>query len=614
MNSSNKLNELSRSFIKELSSDPSKIEKLALSIINLMSHETFAKYRFDLVGFSSHEAIVEKWINCFLPMLPILNVEVELNSSDGKTQKMVTSSIALQMLQVLEHDYHKIVGNCQKYKKKDGICDLGNKLINDEDTPNTHLFTCDYHDQDSLATHLVMASVINGFRAMSLGMSDRMIGICQIVALVHDIGKPLTIQTIELEKNLSIGFPCHGEIGRMILLPHWCSEMAKLLSEDEFMAICDTVGRHMCGYHAIGSSNDKTDYKRDLLSYESPLTKVYLSVLRYADTFASLPTDELHKDPTAFVDSHISFMTSINFGSENPKMSFPEFLGKYDFARKVILYLSGTSGSGKGWMANSLQKEFPDTKFVHIERDGCLIESLTGKYDRPTGEIYGKLYAIYDAMKTLMSKRRSILKVLRKGGKVNSRQQSEYDEQEKLVIDRQLGMKDELLPEVIHKVGADPVDITEKIKDILCEKISNAYVDPTIKVIMIDTMMSLFPSGMERNVPLEIKNAFIIHLHIQNLCPRKNGDNVGGSISEQLEVSGPFGPTQPLHPGSMKGRELRLLSSVSTDFSVINGVPKCLHHSSTRPNMVLTVVRTPYGNVGYNHAYTCLKKFLSLSY
>ena len=266
----------------------------------------------------------------------------------------------------------------------------------------------------------------------------------------------------------------------------------------------------------------------------------------------------------------------------------------------------GTSGAGKGSVAALLVKQFPGL-CVHVERDCCIAEILIGKYKRLRDYEYGLLHAIYTANKEAMKAERDRDKA---NGKAQQNFQKPFNEKEQALIAAQQAWnsycQDKGLDTLckVHVVGEEIFNIPEAVDTLFKTKIEQAYADNSCKLIIVDTVATLYP-GADRMLPECIKNSFIVHVHVQNFCTRGDGENVGGGVDQQLKVCGPFSAVHPFPEGSMI--ILKLLSSVSTDNNTNGIVPKCLFESAFRPHYVTGVCRTPHGNVGYKE----IMEFLS---
>ncbi len=253
-----------------------------------------------------------------------------------------------------------------------------------------------------------------------------------------------------------------------------------------------------------------------------------------------------------------------------------------------------------------------------IGRDECIVEVITGKYERLTGGDYALVYAVYNAKKDLHSFCKKF------DGKRQTRKMDQQKAKlEQSVTDAVADVEQKIVSSAAAKAEAatsvESEDIVQKVNTLFCDKIKAALENPEVKLVIIDTMMSLFPSGIQSCVsPISdlLKGHFIIHVHVQNYKERLSGENVGGSLAKQLEVSGPFGPTQPLHPGgSTRAHDLKSFSSVFTDRKnkEVDGsaslsdskkicVPQALHESAFRPHYVMTIMQTPDGDLGYTEA------------
>jgi len=587
------MNHISTLFIKHLLDKPNKqtTSKLLLELTNTLLSPSFQKNRYDLVGCCGSN--IDLLVDAFFPLITLLQQQTILWESDGNQQKQTSHSIAKILQQVLKDDFHRVNDSCSNYDAKTHSCRYENPLIPGTDQ---HTFDCAFHEGDSLASHLVVCMLICGFRSIQLGNDSHTTGLIMLTGLLHDLQKMTTVQTFEFKGSLMTGFPAHGEFGMITLRCLWNPMFTQWISENEWSVMCTTIGKHMCGYH--GQHVGGAIYKRELLSMESKEVKQSLSVLRIGDHFAAIPSNRLFEDPVEFMKGHETFIQSIN--STN---NFKQFLEKWKFRTdKRACFLIGTSGSGKSWLARMISTHF---KTAHLERDCCMTYCLIGIYQRFVGEQYKMLYQIYNLQKEIAGTIRRAKGKLSK----NIAAQLEADQQKLIRLQNEWNNTNPTMKTNVHQMGKDVIDIAEKIKVEFNRRIVMAIDDPEVEIILIDTMMNMFPNAIEMYVSNRLKNIWIHHIHLTNLTERLDGNNIGGTIAEQLQVSGKYDVVHPTHHQSMKAKDLKLFSSVSTDLNSIDDHPKALHDSPFRPNDVMSCCRTPSGNFGYDDVLERLKKF-----
>ncbi|GAF95092.1 unnamed protein product, partial [marine sediment metagenome] len=276
--------------------------------------------------------------------------------------------------------------------------------------------------------------------------------------------------------------------------------------------------------------------------------------MRFGDHCAALPsdgsdgTDDNIQGFEEFMMEQHAFMKQL-VGDYDHKT----FLQKYGFISqdKVVMYLIGTSGAGKSYFSRQNCDKFSEGQVAIIGRDECIVEAITGKYERLTGDEYALVYAVYNAKKALyiFCKKFEGKRQTRNMDQQKAKLEQSVAEAEAAVDTVDTSSKAEASDSTESNVSTE--DIVQKVNTLFCDKIKAALENPTVKLVIIDTMMSLFPSGIQSCVsPISdlLNGHFIIHVHVQNYKERLSGENVGGDLAKQLEVAGPFGPTQPLHP------------------------------------------------------------------
>lgn len=123
----------------------------------------------------------------------ILHIEFPIWTSDGITQHMKTINFAHILDAINKEDIHRIT--------IDGV-----------------QYGCDMH-MESLTTHLLTAMLVV-YQRISVGEPEmnytQILAYC-VTALLHDIGKYITVGTTYGKKNWT-QYPFHGEMGAGILL------------------------------------------------------------------------------------------------------------------------------------------------------------------------------------------------------------------------------------------------------------------------------------------------------------------------------------------------------------------------------------------------------------
>lgn len=639
------LENLATQFYKNLlENNNDAIHSTIFEILRILTTDsTFSKYGFtsEHIGMTCTDNTKIALLNAALDKIVQImsdKYEVQLNESDGKTQRLVSSHLAKMLSKVCDDNYHNIVRPCSEYNEKTKCCKNGNPLINGPNgTCNHHLYECDFHIE-SLALHLILAMIICGFREMNSTSDVHSIFKIMFTALVHDCAKIECTKTYDLNikgAKKFTGFPAHGEFGAMKLQMHWNPKMEtdNIITWNEYYETIDTVRRHMCGYH--GSYKDGNRYKRRLLALlETENVKKLLTALRIGDHIGALHKDSDPTEPNEDSESNdpIEYLT-------NNQNEFMENMRKYDgddrqmsvkfdefcnlnkiIPGKVVVFMIGTSGAGKGHAASILIDELNNKgiKFGHVDRDSVVAFVLTGTYHRFLGNKYKELYKIYDLMKDL----NSAISTANKANKNNKK--TEFS-------DQQMKQFDDIASSIILAIDNwnAPFSLMESVNDFRIKNIVKGQFDsyrniveevgqefsnrimeylnnPMYKGVVIDTMMNLFPQAAKACYPKQLSQYFKIHWHVQNYCTRTDGSNVGepNNIEKQLEVSGPFGPNQILHPGGSSNKaDLKMFSSASTDNQSKGNVPSALGDDSFRPYDVISSMRTHVaGSIGYTEA------------
>jgi hypothetical protein len=376
-------------------------------------------------------------------------------------------------------------------------------------------YTCKYHPE-SLITHLFSAMTFS-YVNVPEDYTEQEKFVCCITALLHDIGKVSCagIVTIEHEKQYFTKFPFHGEMGSMILQRAYNNNFSEFLSKTEYETMCRAVCVHMCGYHNTDATDEQTQYKWNLLALEVNDVKRILHPLSLADTYAAYGNSE--DDIQKIVDSRYSFVNTI---MQNITLSLT-FLSNL-LIGGAIIQIKGTSGSGKSTLVSQLVSFFGSDKVMVIDRDDVMTRVVADSQNetylgKASGELYARFQGIY--------------------------------------IDNKLGTQ-----------------VNAKMTQMITEGIS------LNKIVIIDTVMNLYPA-MDRFVFPEIaKNVFKIAIH----CVRNMGfahtechSRLGITLDKQIELSSDRDLFSCLPSSVVKGQNndmsaLRLHTSLSSKRDIRN--------------------------------------------
>jgi hypothetical protein len=261
-------------------------------------------------------------------------------------------------------------------------------------------YVCNFH-KESLLCHLILASIISLWYVINNDptISDHECLIIATTALLHDIGKPATrltgqIQIKDRRCNVT-KFAGHGFVGGIILQKSFSPEFGFALNEWDDICRCTTI--HMCGYHCTNSADFITQQKWCRLALESASVKSILVALSIADSLAKIQPEK------------ISIVTSDSIIDDLVISSRPEF---HDFITNVYvdkkifkklstsglcIVIMGASASGKTTLATNLLKFFTDRSIIatHISRDQVMLDivcPILGLINDGMGETYAACY------------------------------------------------------------------------------------------------------------------------------------------------------------------------------------------------------------------------------
>lgn len=601
----NKLNEP----IKDEHSLKSDFLEIINNIFNILIKDEFNKYGFTHIVDTSDE-VINKLCDAYVTIYKITNNPVERFYSDGKVQNKKIYTIAEYLNKTLTDNFHTVVAPCNSLNKN-GVCMNGLLFINGRN--GYHKFVCDHHLHDSLSIHLVLTSLINGLWSIKNNLDQYTVMKNILFGLLHDIGKLECVRTYEVENKTMTGFPAHAEFGAMLLMGLTSESIYEYINSKDWFSLIESVLRHMSGYH--GDEDDSNQYKRDLFLAESLAVKRFLSCNRVGDNFGKLPTNEVkNTDITHFYQQQKLFDEHIKVDIDTRStFNLSDFLKKYKINHeKIIVYLIGTSGSGKSFLANKILSTHDATL---VSRDCAIAQVSIGINKRLSHCDYKLMYEIYNTGKALYSVHRNMIKQKKKSDnntEYKQALQAHVDAQNKWNTHVESHTHDEHFkyPKVKVWSNGDKIrDYSSEVRMTYCSYIMIALRD-TNRILVMDTYMNSFPVAASPNIPQELSHYFRVHIHVQSYLKRDTS-NVGGSVSEQLSISGQWGLDNLIHPdGIKKAKYLKEFASISSDTSTLGLVPKSTFSSNFKPHYVLHVARTQDGNFGYEHVLDTLGMFI----
>ena len=125
-----------------------------------------------------------------------------------------------------------------------------------------------------------------------------------------------------------------------------------------------------------------------------------------------------------------------------------------------------------------------------------------------------------------------------------------------------------------------------------------SLMDPRKPILVLDTVMNLYPMAVTANVPDEFKNCFRVHIHVQSYLERKT-TTICDTLEAQLTVSGAYGLDTLLPNDGFKHK--KAFASLSSEIGSEGPLPKSTFSDPFRPHYVCTVVRTEEGILGYDN-------------
>ena len=547
---------------------------------------------------NGHEHKLARLVRTIEKIAGISSKKVSIWESDGKTQTKTEQCLADILFKTLSDNFHATTAKCKHLDSKTGFCKMGNTFTNAE--THEHEFKCDFHLNDSLSVHLVLACIHNGFWAIESDKDDLDLVMDCLFGLYHDIGKMLCLETYEFQKKMFTGFPAHAEIGAMIFISLFSTEMEGDISKKDYMLVALAILRHMCGYH--GDQCDANTYKRGLLMAEPKGVREMLCVNRVGDHFGKLSDYTVEKIDEFLAEQKLfenQMRQEEKFDLSALLKASTSKVGPIN-PNKIAISLIGRSGAGKTHLVDELMKRFPNM-VVSVSRDQCIAYVCTGVDERLDSPAYPVMYAIYEAGKSVSAFVRKLAT-----GKPLSKPDLKPFADAKAALSKAhtewnafIESSGKPYPKIaVYEETQELPDISGAVQALYMSRITSALSSDKPIVIM-DTVMNLFPMAIHTNVPAMLKNCFRMHIHVQSYV-EQTSSSICNTIGAQLQVSGSYGLDTPLHPdGFKKGK--KDFASMSSQLG-----DSVFPESVFRPHYVGVVVRTEQGNLGYDELYNSM--------
>ncbi len=546
--------------------------------------------------------------------------------SDGSKQFKTSSSLGQMLFKTLDANYHSVQKRCLNLNKSGDRCTMNNPFVH---KTHDHIFKCSpFHEFDSVSIHLVLCCLYNMLWAIEKNYDESIVIMSSLTGLYHDIGKPLTVEVYEQKRSLVTGFPAHAEIGSMLFLMHWCPEMQTFISKENYMFVCTTILRHMCGYHR--DEDRSNSYKRDLLLLEKPIIRTLLSINRVGDHFGKLCLPGSNESVDHFFHQQHLFENKMNVSKicseikvldtnndedvnafTNPSVTDPSVTdpsvtdplvveihfnneslidlqkilksrsniqGKKIRHDKICVFVIGTSHIDNSYFVNILQKQLLEHKITIVSYDECLLEYLSSSnYQSLRKQLQEDITRIHIIYQDLFHS-------------PNEKQNDDI---------------------IIDPLSINWSEIFKQVSVLYVNKIQQAINDES-EFIVMDSRLNCYPKTMETDLPKDLEQLFRVHVHVQSYLEIKESvtSSNTSSIFEQLKVKGPSGLRYPLDPRGFYdcAKNKKAFTSLSSEISTNGHLPKSTFASKFRPHLVAGIcIRSDSGDHGFNETFECLK-------
>ena len=253
---------------------------------------------------------------------------------------------------------------------------------------------------ESLYEHLHNVANFAYIRSKKLNYSEHECKKAWITGLLHDIGKP---GTININKKY-ISFKGHGIVGGAILNNLWSNEIFEKLgmTRHDWGDICTCTCVHMCGYF-LEQETDEHIFNLKILPTS---VKKILVPLRYGDYMGLFKKedDESYKTnlELELLETECRFIKNINVDNSINNTEINDYL-KVTKKNSIMIQVIGTSASGKSSFVNKLVNIIGKEKTTVISRDFYMINTINKHYgfdlinstDDIVPLIYQRAYNIY---------------------------------------------------------------------------------------------------------------------------------------------------------------------------------------------------------------------------
>ncbi len=247
------------------------------------------------------------------------------------------------------------------------------------------------HDE-SLYDHLRDCAQICFENAVSFGYTAKECIKAYIAGLLHDIGKPGTMRY--LSKHLA--FKGHGLVGGAILENFWSDQLETQLglTKEDWGDISACADVHMCSYFE-GQTTPIHKYSVNILPNQ---VKRLLSVLCIGDQLSMKPSSTYTKTSTDIEQ----FVKTTHPEYQNTLFNSSITFESIDKKHGILIFIQGSSASGKSTMAKKMMKRFGD-HCIHVNRDYYMVrqtmkimgETPIQSSDEMTPELYQRCHQKY---------------------------------------------------------------------------------------------------------------------------------------------------------------------------------------------------------------------------
>ena len=206
---------------------------------------------------------------------------------------------------------------------------------------------CTCPHSESLYDHLCACGLICFEQAIKADYAAKECLMAYLTGLLHDIGKPGTLR--QLAKRLA--FKGHGIVGGAMLENFYSPELETQfgLTKEDWGAICACASVHMCSYFE-GQTTPLHKFSVNVLPHN---VKRLLAVLRTGDQLSMIPIPSYTYNQTQIEQIVLTGQKEYLETLFDP-MEF-QSLG---LKKGVLVFIQGTSASGKSSMARRLIKRF----------------------------------------------------------------------------------------------------------------------------------------------------------------------------------------------------------------------------------------------------------------